>query len=144
MRFVRALLIFLLAAAIQFWLAGGGIFLDLLFAVLIVFAFFMDFWEMAFFILLGIFLLNWMPAPSLELVLFALIPLAFFFFRSALRLERWVVALSAIALGSVVFYLVIAPRLFIVQPGAFLEDLCGGLIAGALAFWALTHYYRTA
>jgi len=136
-RLVIAILTLILASVLQFWLAGGGIFFNLIFATLIVFAFFFDFWEMAVFVLLGVLVINWQPAVSLELFLFALIPLVIFAFHSAFKSERWIAIPVAIVLGLSVFYLAIAPRFLAGDFVTFLEDLCGSLIWGAAVFWTL-------
>jgi hypothetical protein len=137
MRLAIAILILILASALQFWFAGGGMFFNLIFATLVVFAFFFDFWEMAAFILFGVFVVNWQPAISLEIFLFALIPLVIFAFHSAFKFERWIAVPIAIALGLSIFYLVIAPQSLLGDSAAFLEDLCGSLIWGAAVFLAL-------
>jgi hypothetical protein len=137
MRLAIAILILILASALQFWLAGGGIFFNLLFATLIVFAFFFDFWEIAAFVLFGVFVTNWQPAISLELFLFALIPLVIFALHNTFKSERWIAIPVAIVLGLSLFYLAIAPRFLTGDFVAFLEDLFGSLIWGAAVFWAL-------
>jgi hypothetical protein len=137
MRLVTAFLILVLASGIQFWLSGGGIFLNLIFAALIVFAFFFDFWEMALFVLLGVLVINWQPAPSTEIFLFAFIPLIVFALRGVVRSERWVTVPIAIVCGLLVFYAIADPHFLLSNPVAFLEDLFGSLIAGELVFWAM-------
>jgi hypothetical protein len=137
MRLITAFLILVLAAAIQFWLSGAGIFLNLIFAALIVFAFFFDFWEMALFVLLGVLVVNWQPAPSTEIFLFALIPLIVFALHGVFRSERWATVPIAIVCGLLIFYAVTAPHFLLSNPVAFLEDLFGSLIAGELVFWMM-------
>jgi hypothetical protein len=137
MRPAIALLILILASGIQFWLAGGGIFFNLVLTALIVFAFFFDFWEMALFVLFGVLVVNWQPAMSMEIFLFAFIPLLIFALHGAFRSQRWVTVPIAITCGLFVFYIVIAPHFFLNDPVAFLEDLFGSLIAGELIFWVM-------
>jgi len=142
MRLTIALLILILASGVQFWLAGGGVFFNLIFTTLIVFAFFFDFWEMAFFVLFGVLVVNWQPAISLELFLFALFPLLTFAFHSLFRSERWITIPVAIVCELFVFYGIVAPRFLFGSPIAFLEDLVVCLIAGGLVFLALRRVYH--
>lgn len=137
LRLITALLILVLMSGVQFWLAGGNIFSNLIFATLIVFAFFFDFWEMIFFILFGVLVINWQPAPSVEIFLFALIPLVVFALHNVIRSQKWITAPIAIICGLLIFYVVVAPHFLISNPAAFLEDLFGGLLGGGLVFLAL-------
>jgi hypothetical protein len=137
MRLIIALLILVLASGVQFWLASGGVLFNLIFTTLIVFAFFFDFWEMAVFVLFGVLVVNWQPAMSVEIFLFALLPLLAFAFRNVFRSQRWATIPIAIAVGLLVFYLIVAPRFLLGSPVAFLEDLIGDLIAGGLVFLAM-------
>jgi hypothetical protein len=137
MRLAIAILILILATGLQSLLAGSGLFFDLIFATLIVFAFFFDFWEMAVFLLFGVFVVNWQPGIGLELFLFVLIPLLVFTFHTIFNSERWIAIPVSIVLGLSLFYLVAAPHYSFANPAPFLEDLCGGLAWGAAVFLAL-------
>ena len=105
--------------------------------IIIVFAFFFDFWEMALFVLFGVFVVNWQPAMSTEIFLFAFIPLLVFALHGVFRSQRWVTVPIAITCGLFIFYIATAPHFFLDNPVAFLEDLFGSLIAGELMFWAM-------
>jgi hypothetical protein len=142
MRLTIALLILVLASGLQFWLADGGIFFNLVFVTLIVFAFFFDFWEMALFVLFGVFAVNWQPAMSVEIFLFALLPLLTFALHSVFRSQRWATIPIAIVLELFLFYVIAAPRFLWGNPVAFLEDLFVNLLAGALVFLALKRVSR--
>lgn len=137
MRLAIAILILILATGLQSLLAGGGLFFNLIFITLIVFAFFFDFWEMALFLLFGVFVINWQPTISLEIFLFVLIPLSIFVLHTIFTSERWIAIPVAIVLGLLLFYLVAAPQFLFSNPVAFLEDVCGSLVWGAAVFLAL-------
>ena len=139
MRLTIALLILILASGVQFWLAGGGIFFNLIFAALIVFAFFFDFWEMALFVLFGVLVINWQPAMSMEIFLFAFLPLLTFAFHNVFRSQRWATIPIALACELFIFYIVVAPQFLWNNPATFFEDLSGILVAGVLVFLALRH-----
>ena len=137
MRLAAAFLILVLAGCVQFWLSGAGVFLNLIFTMLIVFAFFLDFWEMALFVLLGVLIVNWQPTMSVEISLFACIPLATFACHGMFRSQRWAAIPIAITCGLFLFYAIAAPHFLWGNPAAFFEDLFGSLIAGWLVFLAL-------
>jgi hypothetical protein len=137
MSLIAAILILVLASALQFWLAGSGIFLNLIFVTLIVFAFFFDFWEMAMFVLFGVLVVNWQPAMSLEIFLFAFLPLLTFALHNVFRSQRWATIPIAIVCEFFLFYVIIAPRFLLGDPVAFFEDLFVSLMAGGLVFLAL-------
>jgi hypothetical protein len=136
-RLAIALLILILASGVQFWLAGGGIFFNLIFTTLIVFAFFFDFWEMAFFVLFGVLVVNWQPAMSVEIFLFAFLPLLTFALHNVFRSQRWITIPIAIVVELSIFYAASAPHFLLTNPAAFLEDLFVSLLAGGLVFLAL-------
>lgn len=142
MRFTLALVMFALAAAVQFWLMGGGIFLNLIFALLVVYALYFDFWELAFFVLLAMFLLDWRSAITLELALVAAVPFAVFAMRGMFRMETWVTAPIGIVAGLLLLYAVAAPRFLWTEPAVFLADACLSLLAGMLAFAALHRSFK--
>ncbi|HUC01671.1 MAG TPA: hypothetical protein VMA75_02090 [Candidatus Paceibacterota bacterium] len=137
LRFILAILILLLACSLQFWFASANVFVNFILAALIVFAFFFDFWEMLVFVLFAVFVVNWAPAPSVDIVVFGLIPLAAFAFHKAFRWSRWAGAPVAIVAGFLLLYLAIAPAAFLPGWESFLTDLFGGLVFGALVFFTM-------
>jgi hypothetical protein len=138
-RFILAFLILIFACVLQSWLVSMNIFIDLILATLIVFAFFFELWELLVFILFGIFVINWQPAISLEIILFAAIPLIIYGFYRLFALTSWITAPLAIILGFLLFYIVISPAILFSNATGFLMDLFGGLVFGELVFLALTH-----
>ena len=81
-----ALLILFLACGFQFWLGSAGVFMNLILAALIAFAFFFDWLELAVFVLFAVFVVNWQPSISPTLAVFAAIPFVAYAFR---RLFAW-------------------------------------------------------
>ena len=136
-RFLSILAVLLLALAAQFALASAGFHLNLALAVLIALAFISDFWEFAFFVLLSVFLLNWKPAASGTMILFALVPFAAFTFQKLVRSQAWIGNLIAIFAGFLIFYVVPAPTMFLANMMPFLMNVIVGLLVGEVVLFAL-------
>ncbi len=140
--FIAGLVILVIALALQFWFAASGIFLDLSFATLISFAFIFEFWELLFLTLFVVFAVNWQPAVSVDLIVFASFPIAVYLIRKLLKWESWFAAPMAIIIGFCVLSFVAAPGMFFAQLPHFLLDLAAGLGFGALVFYPLRHWGR--
>lgn len=136
-RFLIAFLFLALAAVLQFWFASFGVFINFIFAALIAFAFLFDILDVIFFILLAIFIMNWQPAFSWELLIFGLVPLAAYLLHQNSSYEVWAANLASIFLGLLIMYLVIAPRLFLSDWKTFFIDLVVCLVFGGIIFGAL-------
>lgn len=136
-RLIIAVLILFLSCALQFWLGTAGVFVNLILASLVAFAFFFDFSEMIVFILFAIFVVNWQPAFSIEMALFALIPIAAFVFHKFFAWSAWSGIPVMIVGGFLLLYLVVAPHAFIGNLAVFVLDLIGSLIFGELVLVAL-------
>ncbi|MDR3581782.1 MAG: hypothetical protein P4L67_00720 [Candidatus Pacebacteria bacterium] len=139
---VIAILILFLACALQFWLGSAGIFVNLILAALVAFAFFFGIFEMAVFVLFAVFVVNWQPALSIEMALFVLIPLAAFAFRKFFAWSAWAGIPVMIAGGFLVLYLAVAPHTFATNLSVFVLDLVGSLIFGELVLAALKRAER--
>ena len=137
MRFILACLFLALSFVLQFWFASFGIFINFIFAALIALAFLFDFWDVLFFVLVAVFVVNWQPALSSELIVFALIPFAAYLIHTYSNWEAWVANLACIVLGLLILYLASAPHLFLAESGAFFIDLFACLIFGGIVFSAL-------
>lgn len=136
-RFILAILILLLACALQFWFASAGIFVNFILASLIAFAFYFDVWDLLVLVLFAVFIVNWQPSASLDIVIFGIIPIGAHAFHAIFRWTPWVAAPAAVIVGFAVLYLAVAPGAFVSHWPAFFEDLLGGLVFGGLAFVAL-------
>jgi hypothetical protein len=134
LRSILAILILLLACAFQFWFASAGVFINFILATLIVFAFFFDIWELLVFVCFAVFVINWQPMMSVDVFLFAIIPLAAYAFHKVFAWTAWVAAPVAIAIGFILLYVTIAPLSFLASLNLFFIDLFGALIFGGLAF----------
>jgi hypothetical protein len=137
LRSILAILILLLACAFQFWFASAGMFINFILATLIVFAFFFDMWELLVFVLFAIFVINWSPIMSVDIFLFAIIPIAAYAFHKVFAWTAWVAAPVAIVSGFMLLYLAIAPAAFLAHWNVFFIDLFGALIFGGLVFITL-------
>lgn len=138
LRFFSAITFLFIAIFLEFFLASAGWHFNLVLAVLIACAFALDdFWELLLADLLAVFILNWQPAPSGTLILFAIIPLAAFAFRNLIRPQVWIGTLGAICFGFLIFYVAAAGSQFPSHFIMFLEDIVVGIAAGELVVFAL-------
>jgi hypothetical protein len=134
LRSILAVLILLLACAFQFWFASAGVFINFILAALIVFAFFFDIWELLVFVLFAIFVVNWSPIISVDLFVFAIIPIVAYAFHKVFAWTVWAAVPVAIVCGFILLYCAIAPAAFLASGNLFLVDLFGALIFGELVF----------
>ena len=137
MRFILALLFLALAFVLQFWFASIGVSANIILASLVTFALMFDIWDLIFFILAAIFIINWQPAFSIEIVLFAALPLAAYLFNRYSPSEAWVANIVAVAISVLVLYLAVAPQLFLPAWRIFAADLVICLIFSACTSAAL-------
>jgi hypothetical protein len=136
LKFTAGLFLLFIVLIAQFWLATAGIYLDLAFAALISFAFIFGFWELMVFVVLTTFIINWQPAASLEILIFALFPVAVYFSRNIVHWQLWLEDLAAIFLGYFVLYLSVTHGRLHWTP--FFIDTGAGLVLGALIFFVLS------
>lgn len=136
-RFVIAILILLLACGLQFLFASAGVFINLILAALVAFAFFFDFFEVAVLVLFATLVVNWQPAFSIEIMLFILIPLVAFAVCTFFSLTPSIGIPAVIAGGFLVLYLAAAPGAFIGNLSIFALDLIVSLLFGELVLAAL-------
>lgn len=137
LRSVLAILILLLACALQFWFASANVFVNFILATLIVFAFFFDILELFVYILFAIFVTNWQPGSSVDIIVFAIIPVTAYALHKTFDWATLAAAPLAIACGFFLLYLAIAPAAFLANGELFLKDLFGGLVFGGLVFLTL-------
>jgi len=141
-RFIAAVFAVFLACVLQFWFASLGIAVNLILAALIALAFLFGIWEVVFFTVLALFIINWQPAFGEEIVLFGVLPLAAYASHRLFSWEAWAGSLVAIAAGLVITYGALEPEIFFARPGAFLLDLIGSLLFGAAVFAVLNRRGR--
>lgn len=154
-KFLSGLAIFIIACLLQFSFVPAGITINFIFATLIAFSFVFPqgwsvpggfarrmmpvggrggFWELSFFVLAGVFLMNWMPAPSIALAVFAAMPILAYFFGSVFPFETWIGVIFSLFAGFLILYLVAVPQFIIVAMSSFLLDLFAGSAFGLLVF----------
>ncbi len=132
------LIILFIALLFQFLFASAGVFVDLSFAALISFAFVFGFWELILLIVVAVFVVNWQPAVSAEMLVFALFPVAAYLSRGIFHWAGWFLNAAAIAVGFAALAFAAAPWAALAahwQP--FLVDLAAGELFGAIVFLPL-------
>jgi hypothetical protein len=132
LKFSAGLVILFIALILQLWFASAGVLLNLSFAALISFAFIFGFWELLALILLAVFIVNWQPAASIEILIFAAYPALVHLSRNLSSWQPWIKNLIAIGIGFSVFYAASAVSVFPWR--LFFIDAASGLVLGALIF----------
>jgi len=141
-RLLNIFLILLLALLLELRIPyGSGTSFDFLFVALIVSSFFLSFWELVFCVVLGVFVTNWRPSPSFEMVTFALVPFVSFSLRKILPWHSWLNATVLIIVGTIVFYAASDSAFFLRSQDLFLGILFGGLCFGMVVFHTLNRFY---
>lgn len=137
LRFPTGVILLFIALALQFFLASAGISANLSFAALIAFAFVYSFWELAAFIVFAVFIVSWQPAASVEILFFALYPVAVNLGKGIVPWKTWMVAPAAIVVGYFGLALAVAPSFLLVHPFRSIIDLAMGLAFAAAIFFPL-------
>jgi hypothetical protein len=150
-RFFAGALIFAIACLLQFSFTSAAITVDFVFATLIAFSFIFPshgathavgresvfgggFLELLFFVLAGVFLMNWIPAPSIALAAFAAIPILTYLFCAVFPWEVWIGIVIFLFSGFILLYLITAPRFITTATFSFLLDLFMGSAFGLMTF----------
>ena len=131
MKFVAGLIILFIGLVLQFWFASSGWQFDLSFAALISLAFVFDIWQLLTLVLLAVFVVNWQPAASVEIVFFALYPVAVHFTRHAVNWHVWLQDIAAVALGALLMHLIVGHGVLHLR--GFIPDLTAMALFGALS-----------
>ena len=144
LKFFAGLVILFIALALQFWFSSVGISLNLSFAALICFAFIFGFWELLTLILIAVFIINWQPAVSLEILIFALFPVAAHFSPGLFRWrwQPWTEPPIAIFFGFLILYFAAAATKVLSYWQPFLLDVAAGLMFAALIFFPLYRWEK--
>lgn len=125
-RFLAGLAVLALALMLQFLFVDAGVQGTFSYAALIGFAFVFGFRELVFFVLLAVFMVNWQPAASPEILVYALYPFVVLFCRNFLHWQVWLEGLLAIIIGFMALYLAISPASL--AGSAFFTDVILGAI----------------
>lgn len=135
LKFLTAVIVLVLAVVLQLFLGEVlGVWTNIVLASLVTAAFLLNFLELLFLILFAIFVLNWQPAPSLEMALYAALPILTLLLRKFFPFKSWLGNLIAISSALLIFYLAVSPRFLITSPIVFLLDLASGLVLGSIFF----------
>lgn len=134
-KLLAAFLFLILAIFLQLLIGGiSGIWINFALVALVVAAFFLNFLELLPLCLAAVLVLNWQPAPSLEMALYVILPLAVFALRKHFPFKPWLGIPAAIILSDLIFYLIIGPRFLLAAPAIFFWDLAGELVCGGIFF----------
>ena len=137
LKFFTGILVLILAFFLQFWLGVWGIYANFVFATLIVFVFLFDIGEFIFFVLLGVFLINWQPMASIDIIAFAIIPLIAFAARFWFHWDQWVGSVASVVIALLLLYFVISPKMIIQPFGSFIVDLLLSIIFAEAILWGM-------
>ena len=139
-KFFAGVLILFLAVSLQFWFGSWGLYANFVLAALVAFAFLFNIQEFIFLLLFGVFIMNWQPAISRDILAFALVPMLVFIARSRFHWDAYIGSAISIVAGITLFYVVLAPAM-IVQPfGGFLIDIAAALIFGEAVVWGMSSF----
>ncbi len=137
-KFFIAFLFVAFAIIVQVGLGSvSGVWIDVVLAALITAAFFVDLSELILLISLSVFILNWQPAFSLEMLFLAVLPIAAFFFHKRIPFKPWLANVVVVFLGILILYLLLGLGLLFRDPAFFLWDTAGSLLAGIFVFQGL-------
>ncbi|MFH1246225.1 MAG: hypothetical protein V1489_00420 [Candidatus Liptonbacteria bacterium] len=142
-RFILFLLILIAAIGIQ--LRSGQILgwnIDTVIAALLVFALWSQLAEQILLILLSIFLLNWHPGFSPEMIFFALYPLFFYLLHPYLPVRRRIAIPLTIMIGILGFYLLVAGTSVVAYNSFLWKDEAVSTAFGLFLFYLLQLIYE--
>ncbi len=139
-KFLIAFLSLIFALFLQILLGdASGIWINFALSALVAAACFVDFTELLVLILCSVFVLNWQPAASAEIILFACLPCIVFFTHKLLPFpfRSWLMSALAVFSCTLIFYLVFGAGLIVHNPQLFFADLACAIISGAIVFNSL-------
>ncbi len=137
-RFFIVLLLVILGTFLQVMVgSASGIWINFALTALITAAFFINSIELVSLVLLSIFILDWQPLFSFEILVFGLLPCVVFFMHKFFPLKPWLMNFISICAGLLIFDLMFGARLFFTEPHVLLWDVALSLIFGGVAFRCL-------
>jgi hypothetical protein len=110
---------------------------NFLLGALIAFACFVNYWELIFLNLVGIFLINWKPNLSLEIILLFLIPQFFYLFFKKVKWNNFLALIFFLIFGNILFYGIINYKFLFDYPFYFFYDFIVNSLFGLLSFYFL-------
>ncbi|MGC8776174.1 MAG: hypothetical protein ACP5QN_02600 [Minisyncoccia bacterium] len=106
---------------------------------LIVFSFYVGYLELIFLSLLGIFLINWKPNFSLEIILLFLIPQLFYLTLKKIKWDNFFGLIFFIILGDILFYGLINYKFILDFTNYFIYEILINILFGILLFYFLKY-----
>ncbi|MEK7181486.1 MAG: hypothetical protein AAB738_04130 [Patescibacteria group bacterium] len=136
-------LVFLVIFLLSIFLGVYGFFkTDLVLVFLLVLASFVGFWEILTFGMLAVFLMNWQPWVSLEMIMLLILPLGVNLGHRFLPGRPLLQSFFINFLGVMIFYAVLdAPRM-LNNLGLFLSFIFADIIFGGAIFLVFSNYSR--
>lgn len=116
---------------------------DFALASLLVFAFHLGFLELAFLGSIAALILNWKPAPSSEIILLMLLPLAAFGIKRLLPWRAAAGGFGVLTAGLLIFYAIAVPSVFIEHPIFLLGMLASAAVFAGFVFYSFRYVYKT-
>jgi hypothetical protein len=104
---------------------------------LIVLVFLVDYLEFLFLSLFGVFLINWRPGLSFEIILFFLIFQLIYLIFKIFYFENWFALLILLISSIILFYGFLNYRFIIDYPIYFIYDILISFIFALILFWSL-------
>lgn len=136
--FKKFFLAFGLAAVVLFLQIELSYFLsfrpNLILAFLIAASFFYNLGEILALALFSIFMLNWQPSLSFEILIILVFPVLAFYLRRVFPWQNWLNNLVLIFIGLVIFYLAVNPFVFSFDNLKFQGEIIASLISGSINF----------
>ena len=143
---LKVLFLILIVGLLTFWQTSGFSILDikpnLALVAIIAASFFIDnLWQGIFLVVLSALILKFVPGFEKEILIFSLIGVGAVLIKNRLPWRQFLANIFLVSLGTLIFYLFLAPRLIISV--IFWEELVLNLIFGALIFALMSFLWHT-
>lgn len=110
---------------------------NFLLGTLIALVYFTNYLELVFLDLVGIFLINWKPSLSLEIVLLFLIPQFFYLFFKKIKWNNILTLSFFLIFGNILFYILINYKFLVDYSFYFFYDFIANSLFSLLLFYCL-------
>jgi hypothetical protein len=142
-RFFIALFFVALGTFLQIMVgSASGMWFNFALATLISAVFFMSIIELLSLVVSALFVLNWQPAFSFELLVFSALPFVVFSAYKFFPFKPWLMNVIAILLSIPIFYFVFDVRFVVDAPVILLWDIVASTMFGAITFKGLEFAYK--
>ncbi len=140
-RFIVILLTLMLVLALQGVLGRMGVHADLILAALVVAAFFLNGYELFTSALFSVWLLNWQPAPSVEVALILIFPHVAGALQRFFPYQPWLAAAIMVVVGQALLPLASGSAAFVLNGSVFIPAVLASTAFGVILFLALYVVY---